>query len=62
MTRKNKMFTVSWYVYSDFLQEPTWSRAIVIVTNTQLLHLLKQRERELTIKPLGYFTNEKRLR
>ena len=40
------MFTVSWHVYSNFLQEPTWSRAIVVVTNTQLLNLLKQSERE----------------
>ena len=41
------MFTVRWHIHSNFLQEPTWSRAIVVVTNTQLLNLLKQSEKQL---------------
>lgn len=50
MTREHKVFTVGWHIYSDFLQIPPWSGAIVVMTNTQLLYLLNHENLKNNVK------------
>lgn len=44
MTREDKMFIVCRDIHSNFLKKPSWSWTIVIMSNTQLLNLLKPKQ------------------